>query len=99
MVSVIFLYISYVIPTFLGGIAYGTRWKQMGPWQLGWAYRPLAAVSVVGCLVLIVLGILPPNDRALWVLVATVLGLLAAWWGGMRQRFPGPKELLRRVAR
>jgi amino acid transporter len=96
MVSVIFLYISYVIPSFLGWIAYGKRWKQMGPWQVGWAYRPLAALSVIGCVGLIALGMLPPNDRALWVLAATIVALLITWWGGQRQRFPGPKELLER---
>ncbi|MFN9564282.1 MAG: hypothetical protein ACK56R_12180, partial [Pirellulaceae bacterium] len=59
-------------------------------------YRPLAALSVIGCIGLIALGMLPPNDRALWVLAATIVALLLTWWGGQRQRFPGPKELLER---
>ena len=50
---VIFLYISYVVPTALGFFAYGRRWTEMGPWQLGRFYRPLAVVCVLGCGLLI----------------------------------------------
>src|SRR5437867_4131665 len=48
-VTAIFLYISYVLPTALGLLAYGRRWTVIGPWHLGRWYRPLAAVSVLGC--------------------------------------------------
>src|SRR5258708_3255424 len=60
-VAAILLYISYVLPTALGLVAYGHRWTTMGPWDLGAWYRPLAAISVVGCLALIAIGMHPPN--------------------------------------
>ena len=34
-VCVIFLYISYVLPTAIGFFAYGRWWTRFGPWQLG----------------------------------------------------------------
>lgn len=89
-VCTILLYISYVLPTALGLAAYGRSWTRMGPWQLGRAYRPLAAVAVLGCVGLIALGMHPPNERAAWVIGALALGLAALWWGGARRRFPGP---------
>ena len=48
----------------LGAWAYGRTWTVMGPWDLGRWYRPLAVLSVVGCVVLIVLGMQPPNERS-----------------------------------
>ena len=45
---------------------YGRTWTPMGPWHLGRWYRPLAVVSVLGCGVLIVIGVQPPNDKAAW---------------------------------
>lgn len=72
----IFLYISYVIPTWLGLWAYGKSWKRMGPWSLGRWYRPLAVLSIVGCTVLIAIGLAPPNDQAIYILVAFTAFLL-----------------------
>jgi amino acid transporter len=65
-VCVLLLYASYVLPTALGLWAYGRSWTAMGPWSLGWWYRPLAAISVAGCVVLFVIGVQPPNEVALW---------------------------------
>ncbi len=89
-VCVIFLYISYVLPSALGLAAYGRTWTKMGPWQLGVWYRPLAAASVVGCVGLIVIGMQPPNDKALLVVGGAVAVLAAAWFLLARQHFAGP---------
>jgi hypothetical protein len=64
----------------------------MGPWQLGAWYRPAAVLSVLGCLGLIVIGMQPPNERAVYVVGGTVLVLAAAWWLRVRQTFPGPPQ-------
>jgi amino acid transporter len=90
VVCVIFLYISYVLPSALGLVAYGRTWTQMGPWQLGVWYRPLAAASVVGCVGLIVIGMQPPNEKALWVVGGSGAVLAAAWFLFARQQFAGP---------
>ena len=89
-VCTICLYVSYAIPISLGFVAYGRTWTQMGPWSLGPWYRPLAGVSVAGCLVLIAIGMAPPNELSIWIL-AVFSGVLAVlWFVFERRRFPGP---------
>ncbi len=90
-VCTIFLYISYVIPIALGFVAYGRTWTRMGPWQLGGFYRPLALVSVIGCVGFIVIGVQPPNAIALPV-VGGVTAILFCGWFFARNRFPGPPQ-------
>jgi len=88
---VIFLYVSYVMPTVCGFVAIGKTWTKMGPFDLGpGLYKLLAAVSVIGVLLVVWIGVQPPNDKALTVLIAASVVLLVGWWAGMRRRFPGP---------
>ena len=89
-VCTIFLYISYVLPTALGAFAIGRSWTAVGPWNLGRWYRPLAVLSVLGCLGLIAIGMQPPNERSVWVVGGATVLLLACWFGFERRRFPGP---------
>jgi amino acid transporter len=87
---VIFLYISYVMPTAIGLVAHGRWWKEMGPWQLGRWFRPLAVVSVIGCAGLTVIGMQPPNEKAAWAVLISLLALAILWFAFYRKRFPGP---------
>ncbi|HVJ80968.1 MAG TPA: amino acid permease, partial [Planctomycetia bacterium] len=89
-VCVIFLYVSYVIPTAIGFFAYGRSWTRFGPWRLGVWYRPLAVVSVLACLGLIAIGMQPPNEKAALVVGGMILALLAGWFAFARRHFPGP---------
>lgn len=89
-VCTIFLYLSYVLPTALGALAFGRTWTRMGPWDLGRAYRPLATLSVLGCLGLIVVGVQPPNELSAWVVGGSLAALAVVWFGGVRRRFAGP---------
>jgi len=89
-VCAVFLYISYVLPTAIGFFAHGRSWTAMGPWQIGRWYRPLAALSVVGCLALIVIGMQPPNQQAVWIVGGAFAALTLAWFGFVRRRFQGP---------
>jgi amino acid transporter len=89
-VCVIFLYVSYVLPTAAGLFAYGRSWTAFGPWTLGPGFRPLAVVSIVTCVGLIVIGMQPPNDRAGPVVLVTAAALVAGWFGYARKHFPGP---------
>jgi amino acid transporter len=86
----IFLYISYVLPAALGFVAHGRSWTRMGPWHLGRLYRPLAALCVVGCGLLIAIGVAPPNEKNLYLVVGTVVVLAVVWVAFERRRFPGP---------
>lgn len=90
VVCTTFLYLSYVLPVGAGLLAWGGRWRQAGPWQLGVWFRPLAAVSVVGCVALLVIGVQPPNGLALRILGGALVLLLGVWFGWERSRFRGP---------
>ena len=88
---VILLYVSYVMPALCGFFAIGRTWTKMGPFDLGpGLYRVLAAVSVAGVVLVIWIGVQPPNGKALIVLAAASGIMVAAWWGGVRRRFAGP---------
>jgi amino acid transporter len=92
-VCTLFLYISYVLPTAIGAWAYGRTWTRMGPWDLGRWYRPLACVGVLGCALLIAIGMQPPYERATWIVGGSLVVLAAAWLVGERRRFPGPPHI------
>jgi amino acid transporter len=89
-ICTIFLYISYVLPTALGVWASGRTWTRMGPWLLGPWYRPLAVISAVGCVALILIGVQPPNQKSAWIVVGTLVVLALVWFGHERRRFKGP---------
>ena len=86
-----FLYLSYVMPTLVGLRAFGRTWTRFGPFNLGGAiYRALGVVSVLGAALLVWISVQPPNEKVLTVVAVTTGVLLAAWWLGVRRRFPGP---------
>jgi amino acid transporter len=88
---VIFLYVSYAMPAAAGFVAMGRSWTRMGPFDLGpRVFRALAAIAVLGVLVLVWIGVQPPNERALGATLAAVGLLAAAWWLGARATFSGP---------
>ncbi len=93
-VCIIFLYISYLLPTFLGLCAYGRSWTVMGPWSLGHWYRPLAVICIIGGIAIYIIGVQPPNQLALWVTLGTVALMAAVWFGGLRQSFLGPPHTM-----
>ena len=92
-VCVIFLYISYVMPVIVGFFAWGRTWTRMGPWHLGRWYRPLALVAAIGCGFLIVIGMQPPNEQAVWIVGIALALLLVIWFGLERKRFRGPPQI------
>ncbi len=91
-VCVIFLYISYVIPSALGFFAYGKTWTQMGPWAMGKWYKPVAALCVLICALLIFIGVQPPNDKALGITIGALVATAIVWFAHERQRFQGPPQ-------
>ena len=92
-VCVIFLYLSYVLPSVAGFFAHGRSWTTMGPWQLGRWYRPLAVVSALFCVFLIVVGMQPPNDQAVWIVGGAAVLLAVVWFAVERKRFRGPPSV------
>jgi amino acid transporter len=88
--AAVLLYISYVLPTAIGLAAHGRWWTEMGPWQLGRWFRPLAVVSLVGCAGLLVIGVQPPNEKVIVVVAGMVIALAVGWLAVARKTFPGP---------
>ncbi|MDB6032296.1 MAG: amino acid permease [Verrucomicrobiales bacterium] len=91
-ICTVLLYISYVLPVAAGFFAIGRSWKRIGPWHLGRWYRPLAAVAVMGCLFLIVIGMQPPNQQAVWIVGGVIVLMVVVWFGLERKRFKGPPQ-------
>lgn len=89
-VCTMFLYISYLLPVAAGLFAHRRSWVKMGPFDLGAFYKPIAVLCIVGCAVLIFIGIQPPNDQALTVTIAALVLAAAVWFGFERRRFAGP---------
>jgi amino acid transporter len=92
--GVIFLYISYVMPSAAGFFVYGKSWTTMGPFTLGRPlFRLLAIISVLGVLLLLWIGVQPPNQKALTVTAAALAFLTIIWWSGVRKFFRGPPSM------
>ncbi len=89
-IGTVFLYCSYTLPIAAGLWAYQRTWTRFGPWNLGGAYRPLACVSVLGCLFLLLLGVQPPNQQALPILLGTLVLMAVFWFSVEHRRFKGP---------
>jgi len=100
-VCAIFIYVSYLLPVAAGLVGFRTRWTQKGPFDLkGW-YPIVAVVCTIGCIVLIYVGVQPPNDQALKVIIGSAVAGLVCWFGLERKRFAGPpigETILRKQA-
>ena len=87
-VCAIFLNLAYVLPTALGVVAkWRKAWAETPPWNVGRFFLPLAAVGVLWCAALVVIGVQPPNDNAAPIMGATVVVLLGLWFGYQRHHF------------
>ncbi len=91
-VCTILLYISYLLPIALGLYAWGRTWTQFGPWTIGGFYRPVAALCVLGCAGIIFIGVQPPNDKALWIILGALALTAVVWFGAERKHFRGPPQ-------
>lgn len=86
----VFLYVSYVMPIAAGLLAEGTKWNKKGPFNLGGLSKPIALLAVIGCTVLIIVGVQPPNEKVGYLLLWGIVGLVAIYWAVERRRFAGP---------
>jgi amino acid transporter len=84
------LYFSYLMPIGCGLLFEGTRWVKKGPFDLGVWSRPIAFLALVGCVVLVFIGIQPPNEVVGQLLFGLIAVLVVVWWVYERKRFAGP---------
>ncbi|AQS85729.1 MAG: amino acid permease [Acetobacter aceti] len=86
----IFLYVSYAMPIGAGVLAQRKRDVMTGPFRLGALSTPFAVITVLGSLMLVWIGIQPPNDILISYVVGIVVVLLAGWFLVEKKRFKGP---------
>jgi amino acid transporter len=101
--TVIFLFLSFALPIFLGMIAYGgPKWPNPGPWSIGGTmFRLVGLLSMLSMAVMFYAGIQPPNDWALPITIGFILLSLLIWVLFENRRFKGPPigaEIARRAA-
>jgi amino acid transporter len=100
-VTVIFLFLSFTVPIALGLMAYKKTWTQMGPWDIGNWYRVFSVLAIAAMVLIFIIGIQPPNDKALWITLAFLGITVVVWFGFERNRFQGPpigEEVAKRQA-
>jgi amino acid transporter len=90
--TLVFLFLSFVIPIVLGMLAYGTeKWPNPGPWAMSAGlFKLTCLLSVVGMAVIFYIAIQPPNDKVLWIVLGTLLVGAVLWFGLENKRFKGP---------
>lgn len=84
----VFLYLSYLMP-----IAAALRaetagnWKNKGPFNLGGASLLVAGLAIIGCAILIFVGVQPPQEKVGYLIVMMILALIG-FWQSMEGRMP-----------
>ena len=85
-----FIYVSYAMAIGAGLLAEGKTWTEFGPFRLGIFSKPLAILTVLGVLVMIYIGLQPPNDILISYSIGLIVVLVVLWFGVARKHFPGP---------
>ncbi|MGB2713606.1 MAG: amino acid permease [Vicinamibacterales bacterium] len=90
-ISVIGLYVSYIIPVYLAWRRRGTAAAaERGPWHLGRFGASINVVAIVWVIFITIILSIPDNMRA-GKTIAGLTILLGAWWlAAERHRFQGP---------
>ena len=88
--SAVLLYISYVSPIAAGLLAEGKTWTHKGPFNLGGASKLVAVLAIIGGVILAFVGMQPPNEKVLYLVVGLAVVLLIFWFAGVRSTFKGP---------
>jgi amino acid transporter len=86
----VFLYVSYAMPIAAGILAEGKTWTKKGPFDLGGASKLVAALAVIGCVVLVIVGVQPPNEKVGYLLLWGIVALIIIWFAVEKKRFAGP---------
>ena len=86
----VFLYVSYAMPIGAGILAEGKSWNKKGPFDLGVWSKPVAALAVIGALILAFVGFQPPYQLVGQFLAVAIVVLVVVWFAFEKSRFPGP---------
>ncbi len=76
----VFLYLSYLMPVVAGMLAeMNGTWKNKGPFNLGWSSIIVSILAIIGCAILIFVGVQPPQEKVLYLMVVMALALGSFW--------------------
>ncbi len=77
----VFLYLSYLFPVAAAMKAeLAGGWTNKGPFNLGGLSVAIAALAVIGCAVLIFVGVQPPQEKVGYLIVVMLVALTAFWF-------------------
>ncbi len=101
--TLVFLFLSFIIPIMLGMFAFGTaKWPKAGPWDMGAGlFKLVCVLALVGMIIIFYIAVQAPNERVLWVVLGIVALLVVLWFALESRRFKGPpigEEIKRRQA-
>ncbi|RUV39625.1 MULTISPECIES: amino acid permease [unclassified Mesorhizobium] len=90
--TLVFLFLSFIIPIMLGMMAFGTaKWPNPGPWNLGGGlFKLFCVLSLVGMVIIFYIAIQPPNDKVLYITIGFIVLTAVLWFGFENRRFKGP---------
>lgn len=94
-ISVIGLYVSYIIPVILGLIARKQgQWKEFGPWTLG-SWGPwVNTIAIVWVAFICILFVAPPNQVAGYSFTGAAAALVLYYFLWAKENFKGPANLM-----
>jgi hypothetical protein len=49
-------------------------------------------LCILGCGLLLIIGVQPPNDKNLWIVSGALVTTLLVWFGFERHHFAGPPQ-------
>ena len=76
----VFLYLSYLMPIGAAMLSeINGTWRNKGPFNLGMSSVLIALLALIGCAVLILVGVQPPQEKVGYLIVIMLLGLAAFW--------------------
>ena len=65
-------------------------WTHKGPFDLGAASKIVAVLAIIGCALLIFVGVQPPNEKVGYLIVAMLIAMAIIWVAVESRRFRGP---------
>ena len=84
----VFLYLSYLLPIASAMKAeLAGNWKNKGPFNLGGASILVAIAAIIGCAILIFVGVQPPQEKVGYLIVLMIVALIG-FWQSMEGRMP-----------
>jgi amino acid transporter len=89
----VMFYVSYIMPIAAGLFAEGRKWKTKGPFSLGKFSKPIAVLAIIGGLILVFVGSVPPNQKVFYLVAVMTALLVIIWWAGLRKKFQGPPKM------